>query len=300
MSNLRELGVNLSSLGLGIEHFVLRSNNPNHMTREENSRLIIEEAFKLGLTHYDLVFNLPFFFDVFKEFIKNKRKKITFTTHFGSIYSQNGPNHRKSRSMKHIKPTFEGMLERIDTSYVDIALLQYITHMEDYEKFVKGGVLDYVMELKKEDKAKAFGFSAHQPELILKILAKKRFDVIMFPLNFATGILDSTKKLIKYCEKNEISIIAIKNLMKGKVFTTKKTDYPAYFCGGRKLSLKLEESSSPAQCLRYGLDQGAETVVFGVKTVEELKNNFESYKNEKDSVDYSRILYQFEQIVLSG
>lgn len=299
MNRLAKNGVELSTFGLGIEHFVVRTQNPDNMTREQNSKAILEAAYDLGITHYDLVFNIPYFYDVFKDFIKDKREKITFTTHLGSIFSPNGPNHRKSRSLKAIKTTYEGMLERINVEYADIALHQFVTHMEDFEKIVKGGVLDYAKELKREGRAKTIGFSAHNPELLLKILQKEQFDVIMFPLNFSTGILDSTQRLIKYCKKNEIAIIAIKNLLKGKLLSTKKTNYSAYYTGGNRFSLKLDESSSPAQCFQYGLDQQADTIVFGVKTVAELKENIESYNREKGTVNYSKTLKQFKQSLIS-
>ncbi len=297
MNRLEKNGVKLSILGLGIEHFVVRTQNPDDMTREQNSKVILEAAYDLGLTHYDIVFNIPYFYDVFKDFIKDKREKITFTAHLGSIFSPKGPNHRKSRSLKAIKSTYEGMLDRIDVEYADIALHQFVTHMEDFEKIVKGGVLDYAKELKREGRAKAIGFSAHKPELLLKILQKEQFDVIMFPLNFSTGILDSTQRLIKYCKKNEIAIIAIKNLLKGKAFSTKKTNYSAYYTGRNKFSLKLIEPSTPAQCFQYGLEQQADSIIFGVKTVAELQENIESYNREKGTANYSKTLNQFKQVL---
>ncbi len=298
MNRLERNGVKLSTLGLGIEHFVVRTQNPDNMTREQNSKAILEAAYELDITHYDIVFNVPFFYDVFREFIKNKREKITFTAHLGSIFSPNGPNHRKSRSLKAIKTTYEGMLERINVEYADIALLQYVTQIEDYEKIVRGGVLGHAKDLKKDGRARAIGFSAHNPDLILKILKRDEFDVIMFPLNFATGILNSTKKLVQYCKKNEIAIIAIKNLLKGKVFTKKKTNYSAYYTGGKKFTLKLEEASTPAQCIQYGLDQGADSVVFGVKTVNELQRNVNSYQSKEKKLDYSYFVKEFEKSIL--
>ena len=299
MNKLEKNDVKLSTFGLGIEHFVNRTQNPDNMTREQNSKAILEAAYKLGITHCDIVFNVPYFYDVFRDFIKDKREKITFTTHLGSIFSPNGPKHRKSRSLKAIKSTYEGMLERINVEYADIALHQYVTHMDDFEKIVNGGVLDYTKELKREGRAKSIGFSAHNPELLLKILQKEQFDVIMFPLNFSTGLLDSTQRLIKYCKKNEIAVIAIKNLLKGKAFSTKKTNYSAYYTGGNRFSLKLNETSTPAQCFQYGLDQQADSIVFGVKTVAELQENIESYNREKGTIDYSKTLKQFKQVLMS-
>ena len=172
--------VNLSPLGLGIEHFARGVRKVTDMTREENSKLILEEAYKLGITHYDLVFNLPYFFEVFRDFIKDKRKNITFTTHLGSFYTKKSSGHIKTRSLNKIQSTFDGMLETLNIDHADIALLQYVTDKEDYQEAIKQGLVDYALDLKKEGKAKAVGVSAHNPDLLLKMIEKDAFDVIMF------------------------------------------------------------------------------------------------------------------------
>jgi predicted aldo/keto reductase-like oxidoreductase len=290
-------GVKLSTLGLGIEHFARGVRKLKDLTRDENSKLIIEEAYKSGITHFDLVFNLPYFFDVFRDFIKGKRDKITFTTHLGSFYDENANGHSKTRSLNKIQQTYDSMLENLDIDYADIALIQFVTHLEDYNKVVKNGLLDYAFQLKKEGKARAVGLSAHSPKLLMKIIEDYELDTIMFPLNFATGILDSTKNLIKRCKEKGIGVIAIKNLLKGKAFSTKKTNYPAYFCAGKRFTMTLKEPATPAQCINYGLDSGANSVVFGVKTVKELKQNIESYKEEYNA-DYSYVLGEFKKEIL--
>ncbi len=298
-NRLVQNGVKLSPLGLGIEHFARGVRKVKDLTRDENSKLILEEAYKQGITHFDLVFNLPYFFDVFRDFIKDKRKEITFTTHLGSFFDEKSNGHRKTRSLNKIQPTFDGMLEKLDVDYADVALLQFVTHADDYQDFIKKGVVDYALKMKKEGKAKAVGVSAHKPDLLLKMIEKGEFDVIMFPLNFATGHLKSTRKLVEVCKEKEIAIIAIKNLLKGKAFTTKRTNYSAYFCAGRKFEMKLDNPATPADCINYGFDSGANTVAFGVKTVEELQENIESYNSSKGTKDYAEIVKKFEEILSS-
>ena len=299
-NRLEANGVSLSSLGLGIEHFARGVWGLENLSRDENSKKIIEEAYKQGITHYDLVFNLPYFFQVFKEFIKDKRKKITFTTHLGSYYNEKANGHSKTRSLNKIQSTFDGMLEGLDIDNADIALIQFVTHKDDFENIIKKGILDYAIQLKKEGKTKAVGVSAHNPNLLMKMIEIGDFDVIMFPLNFATGSLNSTRKLIKICKKKNIAVIGIKNLLKGKVFSTKRTNYPAYFCGGRKFSIKLNEPATPADCLNYGFNMGADTVVFGVKTVEELIHNIRSYKEESISKNYFKTVKHFDEAIQSS
>jgi hypothetical protein len=88
-------------------------------------------------------------------------------------------------------------------------------------------------------------------------------------------------------------VIGIKSLLKGKLFTTRKTELGAYYSGGRKYSLKLDEVAKPSQCINYALDYGADMVVFGVKSVDELKENVQSFNSDKGKNDYQELIKLF-------
>lgn len=297
-NRLEKCGVNISPLGLGIEHFAKGVRNLKNLSRDENSKLILEESYKLGITHYDLVYGLPYFFDVFGEFIKKQREKITFTTHISNVYNEKTEKPVKTRSLNKIKEFFNDMLERLNTDYVDIAMIQFITTFEDYVNLIKKRNVEFIKKLKEQGKSKAIGLSAHNPDLLIKILEKDDYDVIMYPLNFATGGLKSTKNLIEICKKKGIALIAIKNLLKGKLFNKKKNNYPAYFCGGNKFTMKLDKVAKAAQCMNYAFDLGADSVIFGVKTVDELRNNLQSYESEKTIKNYEELAKKIKEIIL--
>jgi hypothetical protein len=297
-NKLEKCGVNLSPLGLGTEYFAQGVRNLKDLTRDENSKLILEESYNLGITHYDLVYGLPYFFDVFGEFIKKRREKITFTTHISNVYNEKTGKPGKTRSLNKIRESFDDMLERLNTDYVDIALIQFITTLTDYENVIKKGNAEFVKQLKEEGKSKAIGLSAHNPDLLMKIIEKDDYDIIMYPLNFATGCLKSTKNLIETCKKKGIALIAIKNLLKGKVFNKRTNNYSAYFCGGSKFKMKLDTPATAAQCMNYALDLGADSVVFGVKTVDELRSNLQSYESEKGLKNYVEVAKKTKESIL--
>lgn len=296
-NRLETSGVYLDQIGLGIEHFVRGVRKVKHLTRDDHSSHILEEAYKLGITHYDLVFNFPYFFDVFREFISDKRDKITFTAHLGSVYNDQKEKSILSRNLKNIRKTFDGMMDQLDVDFVDIALMQYVRNVEDYEKVKKNGVIDYLHKLKEEGRAKAIGVSGHNSLLLSKIIDEGEYDMTMFPLNFATGSLVATKDLINKCKEQQIAVLGIKSLLKGKLFTTRKTELAAYYSGGRKYSLKLDEAATPIQCINYALDYGANTVVFGVKTVDELKENVQSFHSEKGKNNYQELVKLFRTLI---
>ena len=296
-SKIESAGVKLGKIGLGIEHFARRSRVPN-LSRDENSKLIVEEAFRQGITHFDIVFNLPYFFEIFKEFLGDKRKKVTFTTHLGSFYDEKHNGHTKTRSLNKIQFTFEDMLEKLNTDYTDIALVQFITHLNDFEKTMKNGVFDYIKELKKNGRAKAIGVSAHNPKLLQKIISQIELDVVMLPVNFATGFRTEMKEFLATCKEEGIGVIAIKNLLKGKTLTSKKSTYSAYYTMGSKFTHKLETTATPADCMNYALNLGVDTVVFGVKNVDELNENMNSYLKQKDHSRINSIESEFKKILI--
>jgi predicted aldo/keto reductase-like oxidoreductase len=296
-NRLEANGVYLDQLGLGIEHFVRGVRKVKHLTKEEHSRHILEEAYKLGITHYDLVFNFPYFFDVFRDFISDKRDKISFTAHLGNIYNAQKDRSMLSRTLKNIENSFDGMMDQLDVDFVDIALMQYVRNIEDYEEIKKNGIIEYLRQLKEEGRAKTIGVSGHNPLLLSKIIDEGEYDMTMFTLNFATGSHEATKDLINKCKEKQIAVIGIKTLLKGKLFTTRKTDLAAYYSGGRKYSLKLDEAATPSQCINYALDSGADTIVFGVKTVDELKENVQSFNSEKGMDNYQELIKLFGSLI---
>ena len=292
-NRLETNGVHLDKIGLGIEHFVRGVRKVKDLSREEHSRHILEEAYKLGITHYDLVFNFPYFFDVFRDFISDKREKITFAAHLGNIYNVQKGKSILSRNLKNIQKSFESMMDQLDVDSVDIALMQYVRNVEDYEKIKKNGIIDYLHQLKEEGRTKTIGVSGHNPALLSKIIDEGEYDMAMFTLNLATGSHEATKDLVNKCKEKEIAVIGIKTLLKGKLFTTRKTELAAYYSGGRKYSLKLDEAATPSQCINYTLDCGADTVVFGVKTVDELKENVQSFNSERGMKNYQELVKLF-------
>lgn len=297
-AKLAECGVKLSPLGLGIEHFAKGVRKVKHLSRDENTRLILQAAFDSGITHFDFVFNLPYFFDEFGSFLKGKRDQITFTAHLGNVYNEKTKSTKATRSLEPIQETFDSMIRRLDVDSVDIALLQYIKNEKDYSDLIRKENLSYVKQLKDDGLTKAIGVSGHNPKLLAKLLTTGVFDVAMFTLNFATGFLDATKELIETCRRNGVSLIAIKSMLKGKVFSSRKTKYPAYMCSGNRFILTLETPASPYQCYNYALDLGAEAVVFGVKQVEELAENVQSFAANRGKKDYNPLVSQFQKALL--
>lgn len=278
--------LSFKELGLGIEHFVKKGD-------KKFLKEILDEAYNLGITHFDLVYNYPHFFEVFKEFIGNKKSEISFSTHIGQVYSEKSKKSKKSRTLSTIKRTMDYIFEILDIDSIDTGMVQYITNLKDFETIKGKGILDYAYNLKKEEKIKSIGVSGHNQELLLKIIKDSKFDVVMFPYNFVTGHLPLTKELISECKQQNIKIMGIKTLLHGKAFSTKKVTYPKLMSCFSEHTVKLESPAFPYQCFNHALKNGIDQIIFGVKNREQLRENVLSYKSHLKINDYSNIVDQF-------
>jgi aryl-alcohol dehydrogenase-like predicted oxidoreductase len=79
-------------------------------------------------------------------------------------------------------------LRRLRTDYLDLYQLHAISDVvKDVDvAFGKGGVMDLLVEAKKEGQIRCLGFSAHSEEAALAAMERYDFDSILFPINFAT------------------------------------------------------------------------------------------------------------------
>lgn len=81
-------------------------------------------------------------------------------------------------------------LERARTDYFDLYQLHAITSVADDvdQAFVKGGLMDFLIEKKREGVLRHLGFSAHSVEAAFAAMDRYDFDSILFPMNFANAM----------------------------------------------------------------------------------------------------------------
>ncbi|MCJ8329336.1 MAG: aldo/keto reductase [Lentisphaeria bacterium] len=110
-------------------------------------------------------------------------------------------------------------LKRLKTDYLDLYQLHAI---HDVEKdvdvaFASNGVMELMLEAKKDGRIRHIGFSAHSPEAALAAMDRYDFDSVLFPLNFAAYTKGNFGPSIYETAKSKgISRLALKSLAKGK------------------------------------------------------------------------------------
>ena len=61
--------------------------------------------------------------------------------------------------MRYVRPTFEDLLKRLQTDYIDIGMIHYVDSEEEWEQIQHSDYMDYVMELKEKGIIRHIGMS---------------------------------------------------------------------------------------------------------------------------------------------
>lgn len=94
----------------------------------------------------------------------------------------------EQRSAEAARAELKETLKRLRTDYLDLYQLHAITEPEKdvTAAFAKGGVMEVLLEAKKQGQVRYLGFSAHSVEAALAAMDRYDFDAVLFPVNFAT------------------------------------------------------------------------------------------------------------------
>lgn len=108
-------------------------------------------------------------------------------------------------------------LKRLQTDYFDLYQLHAITEVDkDVDAaFAPGGVMELLIEAKKDGRVRYLGFSAHSIEAARAALDRYPFDSVLFPVNFASALADGFgPQILKLAEEKGAARLALKALAK--------------------------------------------------------------------------------------
>ena len=176
-------------------------------------------------------------------------------------------------------------LKELKTDYIDFGFIHCMDSEDDWNQYQKNGVLDYLLEMKKNGVVRHIGLSTHTPELAQKILDIGLAEQLMFSINpaydyqhgeFAIGNADERMKLYQRCEAEGIGISVMKPYSGGQLLDERTSPF------GKALT--------EAQCIQYALDKpGVLTVLPGVRNLDDVKRALAWLRAEPEEKDYSAL-----------
>ncbi len=202
------------------------------------------------------------------------------------------------------------MLLLLQTDHIDIGMIHYVDAMDDWEQIMNGGVLQYVMELKKAGSIRHIGMSSHNPEVALAAVKSGYIEVLMFSVNPCYDLQPASEDVEElWAEKNYEAPLVNMDAQRQELYETCQrlgvgiTVMKAF--GGGDL---LDEKLSPAgkaltvnQCLHYALTRPAvATVLAGAHTEEQLRQSIAYEEASEEEKDYALAFASFPNISWKG
>ena len=216
----------------------------------------------------------------------------------------------RTRDIEKTKRSFEDLLERLHTNYIDVGMIHYVDSEEDFRTVFEGPVLAYAKELKQIGVIRHIGMSSHNPHIALKAVESGIVDVLMFSINPAYDM--------ESAETDIYDLMEFKGMEKGGLVVDEARQrlYSACEAAGVAITVMkplgaatlLKVESSPfgvaltvPQCIQYCLDRnGVKVVIVGCHTVDEVLAAAKYYDTPAPARSYAHIFSAGNAIHMTG
>ena len=297
---LGRTGLKVSEVGLGGEWF-------NGLSEEESIR-IVDAAEQNGVNYIDIFMPQAPTRDHLGAALEGRREKFLIQGHLCTVYEDE--QYTRTRDIEKTKRSFEDLLHRLQTDYIDIGMIHYVDSEEDFQTVFGGEIIEYAKELKEKGIVRYLGMSSHNPHIAKKAAETGLIDVLMFSINPAydlespeTDIYDlmdfkgmgengwvvdeARQELYSYCESAGVAITVMKPLAAGTLLSAETSPFGV--------------AMTVPQCIQYALDRnGVKCVIVGCHSVEEVLKAVRYDQLSEQERSYAHIFASGNQINMTG
>lgn len=297
---LGRTGIKVSVIALGCEGFVA---NEGALTEQ-----LLNAAEQGGINCIDLYAPQPEMRSRLGKWLRGRRGKFVLQAHLCTVWQEG--QYKRTREIGEVKASFEDLLTRLATDYIDIGMIHYVDSLEDWEAVAGGPVMAYAREMQAQGKIRYIGLSSHNPAAAMQAVQSGLIDVLMFSVNPCYDLQPANedcyalwdgknydRQLVNMDPEREAPYETCSRL--GVAITVMKA------FGGGDL---LDEELSPAgkaltvnQCLHYALTRpGVAAVMSGAHTVDELEKCLEYITAADVEKDYAAAFAALPKISWEG
>ncbi|MDO4305609.1 MAG: aldo/keto reductase [Eubacteriales bacterium] len=268
-------GEQISILGLGTSSI--------QASGEKEIEETIYYALENGINYFDMASAEAKPFPAYGRALAGKRNKVYFQIHFGANYASG--TYGWTTNPDTVKRSIDWQLSALKTDYIDFGFIHCIDEMSDLKKVQKSGIIDYILQLKKQGVVRHVGLSSHTPELAQRVLDMGILDMLMFSINpgydyqkgdYGIGSVDERMNLYRRCEKEGVGISVMKAFSGGQLLDAGTSPF--------------RKALTEYQCIQYALDKpGVLTVLPGIRGKEDLQRILGFCNAAPEEKDYSVI-----------
>lgn len=252
----QKTGDQISVIGLGTAYICDAS--------EKEAVEALSFAYENGVNHADLATAKAPTFGYYGTAFASVRDKLRYQIHFGANYATG--EYGWSTDLDTVKRSVDWQLRALKTDYIDYGMIHCIDEEKDWRTYRDGGILDYLLDMKKQGVVRHIGLSSHTPALASQVLDTGLVELLMFSINpgydyrrgeFANGTTGERMDLYRRCEAEGIGITVMKP-----------------FSGGQMLDARTSpfgQALTRYQCIQYALDKpGVLGILPGVRNRQDL------------------------------
>ena len=119
---LGRTGLRVSEIGLGCEGFVGKT--------EEETQALMTQAVEAGVNCMDLYTPDPDLRSRVGRALRGRREQFVLQAHLCTVW-QNG-QYKATRDIGEVRASFEDMLRRLETDYIDVGMIHYVDTMDTW------------------------------------------------------------------------------------------------------------------------------------------------------------------------
>ena len=262
----------LSSLGMGCMRLPRNSQDDGDVDAAETERMVAY-AMEHGINYFDTAWG---YHNGNSELVIGKalgnypRDRYFLATKFPGYDLANMPK---------VKEIFETQLEKCGVDYFDFYLFHNVCEMNiDYYLDEKYGILDYLLEQKKQGRIRHLGFSAHGSCDVMKRFLDaygKHMEFCQIQLNYLDWTFQDARNKVELLESYGLPVWVMEPLRGGRL--AKLPDPDAAVLRGLR-----PEETVPGWAFRFLQSiPGVTMVLSGMSDFDQLKANLDTFEQKK-------------------
>lgn len=208
----------------------------------EQARAALNYALDEGINYIDTAAGYRNSEEIIGETISHRRSEYFLATK------------TNKRDYKSAKEEIERSLDRMKTDVIDLLQIHYVNYVHEFKAAMEeDGAYYAALEMKNKGYVRYIGITGHRPELLAKWISKGQFDQVLFHLNLAQPF--ALQELIPEATRQGMGKTAMKPLSGGFIQPVDKA-------------------------IRYPYSQDVHTLISGMVSVEEVKENLAAMREE--------------------
>ena len=282
-------GLKLSGLGLGMMRLPV-VDGKDEVIDEAAAEAMIDYAYKNGINYFDTAWGYHgenSELTAGRCLSKYPRESYYLATKFPGYDNSNMPK---------VKEIFERQLEKCRTPYFDFYLFHnvYEGNVDDYLN-PKFGIMDYLLEQKKNGRIRHLGFSAHgSAEVIKRFLDAygEHMEFCQLQLNYMDWHFQKAQEKAELLQSRGLPVWVMEPRRGGKLASAPEAMTA-------ELKAMRPDETVPAWAFRFlQTVPGVTMVLSGMSNMEQLKANIATYAEEKplNSQEFDRLVALADEV----